>query len=228
MISLTCPSCDKKLNAKPELAGQMRKCPNCGQPIRIPVEDAVEDPVEEAVAAPAAPPAVALGDTAAPEEVIAISEEHLPFFHRPERLNRESYYLICNRTGLVATWENNGNGWMLKTVSGFIPAKRNREQLPSQGEFQLIELKFATQPQGRRLTGLNFYQLASRWALNSLDQGDDAILERVTAQGRLNKDQKLVVRQALRDHFMRPLWQDAAAVLEFLANNDHQSHSVGN
>ncbi len=233
MIRLTCPSCDKKLNAKPETAGQMRKCPNCGQPIRIPVEEPVAAPVAEAATAPvdepvAAPAAVVLGNTAAPEEVIAISEEHLPFFHRPERLNRESYYLICNRTGLVATWENNGNGWMLKTVSGFIPAKRNRDQLPNQGEFQLVELKFATLPQGRRLTGLNFYQLATRWALNSLDQGDDAVLERIAGPGRLNKDQKNVVRQVLRDHFMRPLWQDAAPVLEFLANDDHQSHSVGN
>jgi hypothetical protein len=240
MIRLTCPSCDKKLNAKPETAGQMRKCPNCGQPIRIPVEEAVAAPVEEAVAAPveeavaapveeavAAPAAVVPGDAAASAEVIAISEEHLPFFHRPERLNRESYYLICNRTSLVATWENNGNGWMLKTVSGFIPAKRNRDQLPNQGEFQLIELKFATLPQGRRLTGLNFYQLAARWALNSLDQGDDPVLERIAGPGRLNKDQKNVVRQTLRDHFMRPLWQDAAAVLEYLGNDDHQSHSVG-
>ena len=215
MIRLTCPSCDRKLNAKPELAGQMRKCPNCGQPIRIPVEAAV------------AAPASGAPDDAPAEHLIAISEEHLPFFHRPERLNRESAYLICNRTALVATWENNGSGWMLKTISGFIPAKRNHDQIPSQGDFQLIELTFVTLPEGRRLTGLHFYQLASRWALNSLDQGDDAVLERVVGHGRLDKDQKNVVRQFLRDHFMRPIWQDAKAVLEYLASDDHQSHGVG-
>ena len=217
MIRLTCPSCDKQLNAKPELAGQMRKCPNCGQPIRI--------PVEAAVAAAAA--TIPLDEAEPVEHVAPISEEHLPFFQRPERLNRECFYLICDRTSLVATWENNGSGWMLKTVSGFIPAKRNRDQLPNQGEFQLVEMKFATLPDGRRLTGLAFFQLASRWALNSLDQGDDVILERVTGHGRLNKEQKNVVRQTLREHFMRPLWQDAAAVLEYLANDAHQSHGVG-
>ena len=148
-------------------------------------------------------------------------------YRPPERLDRQHRYLICDKTHLAAMWENNGNGWMLKTSTGLIPARRNRDKLPQQGEFQLVELKIALTPEGKRLAGLACYQLASRWALTVLDQGDDLIMEKVTGPGCLNRDQKNAVRQVLKDHFMRPVWQDAAAVLEYLGNTDYHSPGVG-
>jgi len=204
MLRFTCPSCEKKLAAKEEMVGRIGKCPNCGQPIRVAVEaaEATSIPLDEA-------------DPNA--QVLPAGEEHLPFFHRPERLDRDSHYLICDKTHLVAAWENNGNGWMLKTTSGLIPAKRNRDKLPNEGEFQLVELKFSLTPEGKRLTGITSYKLASRWALNVLDQGDDAILERIVGPGSLNREQKFAVRQVLKSHFMRPVWENATAVLEYLS-----------
>jgi len=204
MLRFTCPSCEKKLAAKEEMVGRIGKCPNCGQPIRVAVEaaEATSIPLDEA-------------DPNA--QVLPASEEHLPFFHRPERLDRDSHYLICDKTNLVATWENNGNGWMLKTTSGLISAKRNRDKLPNEGEFQLVELKFSLTPEGKRLTGITCYKLASRWALNVLDQGDDAILERIVGPGSLNREQKFAIRQVLKSHFMRPVWENATAVLEYLS-----------
>jgi hypothetical protein len=49
---------------------------------------------------------------------------------------------------------------------------------------------------------------------------------KVTGPGCLNRDQKNAVRQVLKEQFMRPVWQDAAAVLEYLGNTDYHSPGV--
>ena len=229
MIQLTCASCGKRLRAKDELAGRTAKCPGCGQPIHIPA-DSLPSPDQPSVGARRGAEgegAIPLDDAEPSEHVIPASEEHVTVYRPPEQLDRQHRYLICDKTHLAATWENNGNGWMLKTGTGLISARRNRNQLPQQGEFQLVELKIAMTPEGKRLTGLACYQLASRWALTVLDQGDELIMEKITGPGCLNRDQKNAVRQVLKDHFMRPVWQDAAAVLEYLANTDYHSPGVG-
>ncbi len=213
MIRVSCPHCGSKLNAKDELAGQTRKCPKCGQPVLI--------------AADSAEVGVDIDETPSDQHVQAATEEHLPSMHVPERLNRDNHYLICDKGHLVATWENNGHGWMLKTGSGFISAKRNHEKLPAQGDFKLVELKFSMLPEGKRLSGIRSFQLAPRWALTTLDQSDDLVMEKVVHLGLLNRDQKNVVRQALKEQFMREVWEHASAVLEYLGNTDFHSPGVG-
>ena len=213
MIRFACSSCGKKLHAKDELAGRTAKCPNCGRPFQIPKAGEVPD-------------SVPLDDALPGETVIPVSEEHLAAYDAPKRLVRESHYVICDKTHLVAMWASDGAGWIIRVGSGFLPAKRNRDKLPTAGEFQLTELKFAMTPEGKRLSGILSYQLVSRWALTALEQGDDGILEKITGPGCLNKDQKNAVRQALKEQFMRPVWQDATAVLEYLGNTDHRSHGV--
>ena len=214
MIRIVCPGCGKKLHAKDELAGRAAKCPGCGQPIQIPAE--------------VVPPSgnIPLDDAEPGEHVIPASEEHVATPRVAERLNRESYYLICNKTQLMATWANNGAGWMIRVGAGFLPAKRNRDKLPDQGDFQLTELKFTMTPEGKRLSSITSYQLVTRWALTVLDQGDDNIVEKIAGAGSLNRDQKIAVRQALKEQFMRPVWQDAAAVLDYLASVDYHSPGV--
>jgi hypothetical protein len=47
-IALSCPSCDKALKVKDELAGKKVKCPGCGEPILVAAEEpAVEAAVQE-------------------------------------------------------------------------------------------------------------------------------------------------------------------------------------
>ena len=215
MIRVTCPHCGSKLNAKDELAGQTRKCPKCTQPLRV-VADPLPASRDDGLAPPPADP-----------QVQPAAEECLPTLDLPEHLNRESHYLICDRTHLVATWQSDGRGWMLKTTSGFVPAKRNRDKLPSEGDFKLVELKLTMTPEGRRLAGLTSYQLALRWALIVLDQGDEQIIHKIVGHGSLNQDQKHVVRQALGDQFMREVWHEATDVLAYLANADYHSSGVG-
>jgi len=215
MIRVTCTGCGSKLNAKDELAGQTRKCPKCARPVKI-----IADPDADAAN-------MAVDEASPNQQIHAATEEHLPTLDLLERLNREHHYLICGKTHLVAAWENNGQGWMLKTGAGFISAKRNRDKLPAQGDFKLVELKFDMTPAGKRLLGLTAYQLADRWALTTLDQADDLIAGKITNFGFLNKDQKNVVRQALRDQFMRQVWEKAAEVLDYLGNTDYHSPGVG-
>ncbi|MBN1394655.1 MAG: hypothetical protein JW959_06500 [Pirellulales bacterium] len=210
MIEITCPSCNRKLRAKSELAGRMGKCPNCGQPIRIAAEapDETTDDVQEV------------------QQLQPPNEERLPTYSAPNRLNRESRYLICDKSRLVALWDNNGSGWMLITGVGEIPVKRNRDNIPTTGTYQLVELKFTMTPEGKRLSGVACYELGSRWALTVLEQGDDTITEKITGPGCLNRDQKNAVRTEIKKHFMQPVWQDSMAVMDFLSNADFHSPGV--
>jgi len=205
MIRIVCTHCGSRLNAKDELAGQTRKCPKCAQPVLISGE-----PLPEEVS-----------------QVHVSTDPGLPIVDLPDRLNRQSHYLICDKTHVIAQWENNGNGWMIRGAGGFSSARRNRDALPSEGDFKLVELKFAMTPDGKRLSGLATYQLATRWALNALCQGDDAILEKAAGLGSLNRDQKNAVRLMLREQFMRPVWENSTEVLEYLSNADFHAHGVG-
>ncbi|MBN2477135.1 MAG: hypothetical protein JXB62_21180 [Pirellulales bacterium] len=204
MIRVTCPECQSKLNAKDELAGQTRNCPSCGSAVTIP--------------SPPKPTPLASGVTARPSEVAALLELDLP-----KQLDRMNRYLICDAGRMVAWWENNGHGWMLRTSAGLIPARRNPEQLPNRGDFKLVELKLIQTETGLRLVGLTSYQLAAQWALTTLDKGDDKILARITGAGHLSREQKNVVRQAIRDQLMHPVWTDADRVLQYLASADYHS-----
>ena len=204
MIRIICPGCGSKLNAKDELVGQTRKCPKCALPVLIVAESA-----------------------ASPKDIQRDTEKGLPEIELPERLDRESHYVICDNTRVVATWENNGDGWMFKATGGFLSAKRTRENLPAQGEFQLVEFKFVMTPDGKRLSDIASYKLVSRWALTTLDQGDDAIVSKIDGLGSLNKEQKYAVRQALRDQFMRQVWENATRVMEYLGNTDYHSPGAG-
>lgn len=212
MIRITCPNCQSKLRAKDELVGQTRECPQCSAPVLIAKPDALP----------------ALPDEAAPEEQIYdIGKPGLPPLDVPKRLDRHNCYLICDRSKLVAAWRDDGQGWMLNTNAGLVSAVRNSDQLPAQGDFKLVELKLQKTDAGVRLAGIRSYQLAQRWALTSLDKGDDQIVAKITALGSLNRDQKNVVRQAIKDRFMREVWAEAGDVLDYLANTDYHSPGTG-
>jgi hypothetical protein len=197
------------------LIGQVRNCPKCGQPVRI-----VADIDLNEVSVP-------VDNTPPTQQIIPPAEGGLVKPKLPKRLNRESHYLICGSTHLMAAWTNNGQGWLLKTESGLASAKRNGDRIPAEGDFKLVELKLEVTADGRRLSGLRIYQLAPRWALLALTRDDDQITEKITGPGTLNRDQKFVIRQALKDQFMRAVWENAANVLEYLGNTDYHSHEVG-
>jgi hypothetical protein len=215
MIHFSCPGCQQRLSAKAKMAGHTRKCPKCGTPIQIGEKsgsggDEPKPSVEVEAAAP----------TTAPEPPLA--SEALPH-HPPERLDRHSHYLICASAHLVATWESNGRGWLVKTTAGMASAVRNRDKIPPEGDFRLIELKMGTTDAGHRLEGIACYQVNRRWALNNLAKGDDAILTAVAGPKGLSREQKSIVRAAIKERFMPEVWAKAEKVLEFLGNDDIHS-----
>ncbi len=215
MIRVICPACRSKLDAKDELLGQTRNCPKCGGPVVI------EAPPLEPVGAETAetssvlsPPETSGGLSLARPDV-------------PEHLGRLNRYLICDRQRIIATWENDGQGWMILAEHGFGPVFRNQEKIPNQGNFKLIELKLAMESDGLRLHGLKVYQLNPRWALMNLLRGDDAILKTVVGPGCLTREPKHAVRKYLNERFMRDVWQDAREVVDYLSNGDYHSAGPG-
>jgi len=215
MIAVSCPHCGVRLNAKDELAGKTRKCPKCRKPMVIPAAP-TDSPGLELEDEPASPVPIV---QYRPDEVISASETLLP------RLDRRNRYVICDKTSVVALWQNDGRGWMIRMASGFSPARRNREVLPTHGQFVLVELVMKTTDQGLRLEAIQSYQLASRLAMTKLDLGDDDITTAITAWAGLGRSQKNAVRQILGEFFMREVWGDSRDVLDYLASADYHSHS---
>jgi hypothetical protein len=216
IIRVICPHCGSKLNAKSKLIGESRPCPKCKEPVKIAI-------VENHELLPSIP--LEEPDTSAPH--LVANKVQVGNGRLLERLNRDYRYLICDRTSMILAWANDGHSWMLKTNAGMVPVTRNPEKLPTQGNFKLVELKLETREAGLHLLGLTVYQLAQRWALNCLDEGDDRICERVTGYGSLNRDQKFAVRRMLRENFMPEVFEHARVVLDFLASNDFHSHGAG-
>jgi hypothetical protein len=213
MIRITCPVCQSRLNAKDQLAGQTRKCPKCGNPLVIPK-------MEEASESEALGLAV-LDEPPPDQQVPVVTVGHLPHVAMPGRLNRQSRYLICDRTSVVATWQHNGQGWQLKTRGGYVSAARNPENLPAQGNHTLVELVLAATDEGPRLQGIRCFKLAEHWALIALAQGDDRICSRITGPGVLGREQKVAIRTYLAETLMREIWQDAREVMDYLANSEY-------
>ena len=219
MIRFTCPSCQVRLNAKDELAGRTRKCPKCGAAIEIPETAPDSESVGEEW--------TGLDDVAPDQHVHNVLDHDLPQVEAPKRLVRLNRYLICDKTRLIALWEGNGQGWMLKTGAGFVKVSRNAEQLPSHGNFTLVELAMEMTDEGHRLRGIHSYQLAQSWALTALQRDEHKILSRISGPGCLTKEQKAVVQSFLREQFMRSVWEEATEVLDYLGNFDYHSSGVG-
>jgi hypothetical protein len=216
MIRVVCPSCGSRLTAKDKHAGQTKPCPKCGQPIYVLVPEGVDVlpsvPVEEP----------------APNQFGLLGNKQRLISHVLERLNKHYRYWICDSTHVIATWASDGKGWTLKTNAGMVSASRNREKIPCEGNFVLVELKMETVEEGMKLRGITAYKIPQRWALPAIAEGDDAICAKITGYGTLSKEVKGVIRLALREHFMYEIWEGATKVLEFLNSPDAHTHGVEN
>ncbi len=209
MIRVICPACRSKLHAKKKLIGHVRNCPKCGAPVKI---------------AAAAVPAEPESQPTTPDSLVRVPQAiDLPRYRPPERLSRLSHYFVCDRTRVLAVWQNNGEGWLIRSDFGFVSAHRNQDKLPNLGDFKLVELQMQSGEPGLRLRGLRVYQLAQRWGLVGLARGDDAVLKAVTGLGPLAREQKNAVRRQIMEQFMQHVWEDAHTVLEYLANGDYHS-----
>lgn len=209
MIRVKCPGCGTTLDARDDLAGQTRNCPKCNGPVIIP-----EAPTDAAAPAEETTPIIFLSS----------ATERLPVKTFIDRLGRSNRYLICDKTMVLATWRNDGQSWMVRGASGFMPARRCSESLPHYGNYVLVELEIVQTDEGLRLAAINSFQLAERFALPKLDKGDDEIVTSIVDYGCLSREQKFAIRQALKEEFLREVW-DSPEILDYLSNADYHSHS---
>ncbi|MGQ9564442.1 MAG: hypothetical protein ACUVQH_12530 [Thermogutta sp.] len=211
MLIVVCPSCQARLKVTPQFAGRAGKCPRCGEIISLRQEQAGD---------PALSPQLASSQPGS-------ADDDIPAIEQPDKLIRSYHYLICDRLGLVATWEANGQGWMIRSGTTFVRVIKNPDKLPAQGDFKLVELQITTRPDGfHRLEGLHVYQLAPRYALTRIERGEDAILGAIRGPGSLNRDQKAAVFRYIREKFMREIWEDNQALIDYLTNQDYHSSGI--
>jgi hypothetical protein len=229
MIRFLCPGCRSRIQAKDELAGQVRRCPRCQVAFRIPRPEFPTEEYLEAEWVEGAGPAETSVAPAAPgkTKIVPAPEEGIRTVEVPDKLVRTNVYLICDKASIYGVWENNGRGWQVKGSMGFVSARQNSDELPLEGDFQLVELKMRPVPGGMRLVGLMSYQLAPRYALLSLAKGDEDILSKVVGPGRLTRDQKSAIKLFILNKFMHPVWQEAREVLDFLNSPDYLTPGVG-
>ena len=199
MIRVKCPSCGAKLDARDDLAGKTRKCPKCKNPITIPQPKAEEEPT--------------------PIIFMSSATDRLPSKTFLERLNRNNRYVICDKTMVIATWKNDGQGWMIRAASGFVPARRDSRSLPHFGDFVLVELEMDQTDDGLRLMAINSFQLVTRFALTKLEKSDDDIVHAITDHATLNREQKFALRQVLKEEYLREVWS-TPEILEYLGSAD--------
>jgi len=209
MIRVKCPACGTTLDARDDLAGQTRNCPRCDGPVPIPEAGGGQSPPTEELT-----PIIFTNPAA----------ERLPIKKFIDRLGRQNRYVICDKTMVLATWRNDGQSWMVRGASGFMPARRCSESLPHYGNYVLVEFEMAQTDEGLRLAAINSFQLAERFALPKLDKGDDEILQSIVDYGCLSREQKFAVRLALKDEFLREVW-DSPEILDYLSNADYHSRT---
>lgn len=207
MIRTYCPKCQAKLTAKEEWVGRLARCPKCEAKLRIPGEDGPAGLADE-------------------PQIHDVSGDSLPEAGAPQQLVAGHRYLVCGHDKLLAAWESDNQGWKLRTPTGMVSAARNSDLLPGLGDFRLVELDLEQRDGGLQLVGIDVYRLAQHYALIALARGEHEILEKVVGREGLTREQKLVVRQYLKERFMFEVWQNAQSVLDFLSSTDIHASSA--
>lgn len=222
MIQITCPNCQSKLNAKEKLVGQTRNCPKCKHPVLIqaPTQSQTDLTSEDAKPGETETPSIVVTPRDEGEGLAKVTAIADPV----TELKSPNKYVVCDRQRIIAVWE--GDGWQLKTPAGLISAKRNTEQIPSQGVFRLVELRVTRTTDAMYLTGIVTHELTPRWALPAIARGDNQILEKIVGPSGLTRDQKQMVRRYLQETFMPDVWRHSDAIGEYLANADQHIQGV--
>ena len=187
MIKFNCPHCGARLRVPDELAGKQGRCAGCQRAIDVP-----------------RPPEI---------QAESASTERISL-KVPEHLSANNHYLICNSKDVVATWENDGKGWMVRVKEGFVRAATNPTELPSMGNYVLIEIEIVSEGPHKRLAGVHAFALPGAYCLSRLSRGDDPILDTIQSTAEMNERQIALVRQRINAKFLPSIWDDAQGILE--------------
>jgi hypothetical protein len=131
----------------------------------------------------------------------------------PDHLAALNHYMVCDHKDVVARFEHDDRGWMVKLKDGFVRAKLVAGKIPQFGKFVLVEVGVKQSDDGLHLEFVHPFRLADQYALNKLAKGDDAILSAITGRSDLSTAQKGHVRDLVKKHFLP---QVAAEVDQFM------------
>src|SRR5436309_1928713 len=115
MIRHKCPSCGAKLKSPEELAGREGRCPTCLGVVPIPEQAMAVDYLAGgsraelgslALSEDSGPLAKPVADAFSPNTGLTLKA--------PEHLGRYNHYLIVSSKDVVASWENDEKGWMVR------------------------------------------------------------------------------------------------------------------
>jgi len=227
-IRVKCKNCGSKIEAKDELAGQTRQCPNCKLPILIvPNLDDKNTSVNldadrtvTVVAQPLTPhpspfatpiPALPADDN----QIVYDNSERLPTHDPPTKLSPNYRYFIMAHDRMIAAWEI-GKGWQYQTGNGFVSAKLNKELLPNSGLFKFVEMIIEQKEAGRRLSGIRTFSVGGKWAIPAIARESEEILSKIDGKAVMTKPQRMQLLAFIRKHYMPDFLQNAQKVYEYL------------
>ena len=190
MIRTRCPHCQEPVKAPDSLAGKKGRCPECGGVIPLPIG---KSEIESAAS---------IQHSANAQAGLALAV--------PESLRRNCHYLICSNREIVARWDDDGKGWMIRIKDGFVKATQNPKQIPSMGNYVFIEIEITKKDVGQQLTGVHGFSLPGDFVLNKLTKkNENTILEGVEGTAELNDRQRALVRQRINAKYLPNIWDDA-------------------
>ena len=191
MIRTRCPHCQEPVKAPDSLAGKKGRCPECRGVIHLPAGKSAIESVG---------PSIQHSTNTQAGLALAV----------PDSLRRNCHYLICSSREIVARWDDDGKGWMIRIKDGFVKATQNPKQIPSMGNYIFIEIEITKKDAGQQLTGVHGFSLPGDFVLNKLTKkNENTILEGVEGTAALNDRQRALVRQRVNAKYLPNIWDDA-------------------
>jgi len=212
VIRVKCKNCGSKIEAKEELSGQTRPCPNCKAPLLI-VPNLETDRLSVNSWSSAAETVTA--QPADENQIVYDNLERLPTHAPPTKLLHNCRYFIFSHERMIAAWEI-GKGWQYQTGNGFVSAKINKELLPNSGTFKFVEMIIAQLETGKQLSGIRTFSLSGKWAIPAISREPEEILTKINGKALLSKPQRMQLLAFIRKHYMPDFLQNAKEVYEYL------------
>ena len=221
-IRVRCKNCGVKIEAKDELSGKIRPCPNCKSEILITPE---KNTTPEMTADSETSKAKTQADVDQTEIITPLSGETtpiihdnmegLPTHHPPTKLLPDNRYFILSNEHIIAFWEV-GKGWQFNIGSGFVSAKFHKELLPNAGTFKFIEIMINQLETGKQLTGIRTFSLPGKWVIPAIGREPDEILAKINGKAVMTKQQRVKLLAYIRQNYMPEFLQKSKNVYEYL------------
>ena len=138
----------------------------------------------------------------------------------PTKLAPFDFYLVCDHHDVVARWQNDSRGWMLRLRDGFVRARHVADEIPWYGEFVLIDIGVGKENDRRHLTHIKAYQLQEEFALIELVKSDTAVLRTITGPAILTDKQKERVREFVKSIYLKHVWHNIEQLFEQQSRRD--------